>query len=226
LVYGNVERVVVEGLDEKDRVVVRTVNTAGEDITLFTPIWARVPHPDHIRSMVARLLRDEEGFDRPFGIPALPASPSSARAGTREQIEAEAMAMSVHLPWNNLIGEGLLAYGFRDEAARLTTRLMSAVVTCLKHTNVFYERYHALTGAGMGERGSLAGLRLLASSQDLGVQILSPTSVARRQEPFPWPVTIVYRGMRLVRSLEGTEIMFPNAAPITVTDPEPCIVNA
>jgi hypothetical protein len=228
LVYGKVERVVVEGLDEKDRVVVRTVNTAGEDITLFTPIWARVPHPDHVHSMVARLLRDEEGFDRPFGIPALPASPSSARAGTREQIEAEAMAMSVHLPWNNLIGEGLLAYGFRDEAARLITRLMSAVVTCLKHTNVFYERYHALTGAGMGERGSLAGFAPVGLFlKTLGVQILSPTSVRLEgRNPFPWPVTIVYRGMRLVRGLEGTEITFPNAAPITVTDPEPCIVNA
>ena len=138
------------------------------------------------------------------------------------------MAMSVHLPWNNLIGEGLLAYGFRDEAARLTTRLMSAVVTCLKHTNVFYERYHALTGAGMGERGSLAGFAPVGLFlKTLGVQILSPTSVRLEgRNPFPWPVTIVYRGMRLVRGLEGTEITFPNAAPITVTDPEPCIVNA
>ena len=56
LVYGKVERVVVEGLDEKDRVVVRTVDTAGEDITLFTPLWAQVPHPDRARAMVDRLM--------------------------------------------------------------------------------------------------------------------------------------------------------------------------
>ena len=227
LVYGKVERVLVEGLDEKDRVVVRTVDTAGEDITLFMPLWARVPHPDRARSMVSRAMHDEQGFDRPFGIPALPASPSSAREGTREQAEAEAMAMSVHLPWNNLIGEGLLAYGLRDEAARLTIRLMNAVVRCLKQSAAFYERYHAVTGVGLGERGSLSGFTPVGLFLNtLGVQILSPTSVRLEGiNPFPWPVTIVYRGMRVVRGLESTEVIFPNAAAITVADPAPCVVT-
>jgi hypothetical protein len=228
LVYGKVERVVVEGLDEKDRLVVRTVDTAGEDITLFTPLWARVPHPDRARLIAARLVHDEQGFDRPYGIPALPLSPSSARQGTREQSEAEAMAMSVHLPWNNLIGEGLLAYGFRAEAARLTTRLMEAVIGNLQHGQTFYERYHALTGAGLGERGALSGLTPVGLFlKTLGVQILSATSVRLEgRNPFPWPVTIVYRGMKVVRGLDSTEVTFPNTTSVTVTDPAPCVVTA
>ena len=228
LVYGKVERVLVEGLDKKDRVVVRTVDTAGEDITLFTPLWAHVPHPDRARAIVSRVLQEERGFDRPFGIPALPASPSSAREGTQEQIEAEALAMSVHFPWNNLIGEGLLDYGFRDEAARLTIRLMNAVVRCLKQSIAFYERYHAVTGAGLGERGSLAGFAPVGLFlKTLGVQILSPTSVQLEgTNPFPWPVTIAYRGMRVVRGLKSTEVAFPNTSPITVTDPAACVVTA
>jgi hypothetical protein len=228
LVYGKVERVLVEDLAGKDRVVVRTVNTAGEDITLFTPLWAHVPHPDRARSMVSRLVQDEQGFDRTFGIPALPGSPSSARQGTQEQMEAEAMAMSVHLPWNNLIGEGLLAYGFREEAARLTTRLMNAVVGCLKQSGAFYERYHAITGSGLGERGSLAGFAPVGLFlKTLGVHILSPTSVRLEgNNPFPWPVTIAYRGMRVVRGPVSTEVTFPNTAPITITDPGACVVTA
>jgi hypothetical protein len=210
LVYGKIERVVVEGLNEKDRVVVRTVDTAGEDITLFTPLWA------------------QDGFSRPFGIAALPVSPSSARQGTREQSEAEALAMSVHLPWNQLIGEGLLAYGFREQAAELTTRLMNAVVVCLKQSAAFYERYHALTGAGLGERGSILGCAPVGLFlQTLGVHILSPTSVSLEgRNPFPWPVTLVYRGMKIVRGLESTEVTFPGSAPIAITDPEPCVVSA
>jgi hypothetical protein len=228
LVYGRVDRVVIEGLGEKDRVVVRTVDTASEDITLFTPLWARAADPDRARSMVNRLLQDPEGFDRPFGIPALPASPSSARQGTREQLEAEAMAMSVHMPWNSLIGEGLLAYGYRNEAARLTTRLMSAVVGCLKDNAAFYERYHAVTGAGLGERGSLAGFAPVGLFlKTLGVQILSPNRVRLEgSNPFPWPVTLVHRGLRVVRGLEATEITFPNAARAIVSDPTACVVRA
>jgi hypothetical protein len=227
-VYDKVERVLVEGLDSKDRVVVRTVDTSSEDITLLTPLWAHVLHPDRARAMVGRLLHDEQGFDRPFGIPALPSSPSSARDGTHEQAEAEAMAMSVHLPWNNLIGEGLLAYGFRDEAARLTIRLMSAVVRCLKQSAAFYERYHAVNGTGLGERGALAGFAPVGLFlKTLGVQILSPTSVRLEgTNPFPWPVTITYRGIRLVRGLASTEITFPNTTATVVSDPAPCVVSA
>lgn len=228
MVYGKVERIAVEGLDARDRLVVRTVNTAGEDITLFTPLWAQVPHPDRARAIIDRLMEDEQGFYRPFGIAALPASPSSARQGTSEQSEAEAMAMSVHLPWNNLIGEGLLAYGFRREAAQLTLRLLNAVVRCLKESAVFHERYHALTGAGMGERGSLAGFAPVGLFlKTLGVQLLSPTSVRLEGlNPFPWPVTVLYRGMRIVRGLESTEVSFPNATLVTVTDPAACVVSA
>jgi hypothetical protein len=228
LVYGKIERVVVEGLNEKDRVVVRTVDTAGEDITLFTPLWAQVPHSDRARLIADRLMSDQDGFSRPFGIAALPVSPSSARQGTREQSEAEALAMSVHLPWNQLIGEGLLAYGFREQAAELTTRLMNAVVVCLKQSAAFYERYHALTGAGLGERGSILGCAPVGLFlQTLGVHILSPTSVSLEgRNPFPWPVTLVYRGMKIIRGLESTEVTFPGSAPIAITDPEPCVVSA
>ena len=183
---------------------------------------------DRARVMVRRLMQDEQAFARPFGIPALPGSPSAAKAGSREQQEAEGMAMSVHLPWNNLIGEGLLAYGFREEAAQLTIRLMNAVVSGLKENAAFYERYHAVTGAGMGERGSVAGATPVGLFlKTLGVEILSPNSVRLEGvNPFPWPVTLVYRGLRVVRGLESTEVKFPNKAAITVTDPEPCVVNA
>ena len=97
-----------------------------------------------------------------------------------------------------------------------------------KESAAFYERYHAVTGAGLGERGSLAGATPVGLFlKTLGVEILSPTSVRLEgRNPFPWPVTLVYRGMRVVRGLESTEVKFPNRPAITITDPEPCVVSA
>ena len=81
--------------------------------------------------------------------------------------------MSVHLPWNQLIGEGLLAYGFRAEATRLTAHLMNAVIQNLKQNRAFYQRYHAETGAGIGERNSLHGFVPVGLfMRTLGVAIL------------------------------------------------------
>jgi hypothetical protein len=82
--------------------------------------------------------------------------------------------LSVSLPWNTLIAEGLLAYGFRAEATRLTAHLMNAVIQNLKQNRAFYQRYHAETGAGIGERNSLTGFAPVGLfMQALGVTILS-----------------------------------------------------
>ena len=177
--------------------------------------------------MLRLLLETGTGFDRPFGVPALSASPAPPRARVREAAEAEALAMSVHLPWNQLIVEGALAYGLRREAAQLTTRMMEGVIRCLKQNHVFYESHHALTGAGLGERGALTGFAPVGLFlQTLGVQILSPTRVRLGgANPFPWPVTIIYKGLKLERGPESTEVIFPNGQSLTITDPAPCVVS-
>ena len=165
-----------------------------------------------------RALLDESRFDKPFGIPA---------CGSFPDPEADSVCMSVHLSWNQLIGEGLLAYGFRVEAARLTTNLMNAVIQNLKHNRAFYQRYHAVTGAGLGERNALTGLAPLGLFlQTLGVTILSATRVRLEgKNPFPWQVTITYRGLTIQRGADSTEVTFANGKSVTVTDTKAVIVS-
>ena len=61
----------------------------------------------------------------------------------------------------------------------------------------------------------------------LGVSILTPTRVRLQgSNPFPWPVTLKYRGLRVERRLDGTTITFPNGATVTVDTTEPTLVTA
>ena len=217
-VFTKIGRISIKGLDKEDRVLIHILNTASEDVTLFTPLWAHIPHPQRAQVMISRSLTDAEYFGKPFGIPALPSIPDP---------EADAVAMSIHLPWNLLIGEGLLAYGFRNEAARLTAHLMNAVIQSLKQNHAFYQRYHAETGSGLGERGALNGLAPIGLFlQTLGVTVLSGDRVRLEgKNPFVWPVTILYKGLKIVRGLERTEITFRNGKTITITDNNPLIVS-
>lgn len=218
-VFSKVGRISVTGLDEKDRIIIRTVDATAEDITLFTPLWARIPEHQRAQVMVGRSLLDADHFDRPFGVPALSFIPDR---------EADSVAMSVHLPWNQLLGEGLLFYGFRNEAARLTVHLMNAVIQSLKQSRAFYERYHAETGGGLGERGSLKGFAPVGLFlQTLGVSIHSPTCVRLEgKNPFAWPVTIQYKGLNVVRGLDKTEVTFPNGKRVEVTEAGPLVITA
>ncbi len=218
-VFSKVARISVKGLEDTDKIIVHTLDTTSEDITLFTPLWAHIPDHQRAQVLIGRSLLDAERFDQPYGIPALSFAPDP---------KADAVAMSVHLPWNQLVGEGLLAYDFRNEAARLTVHLMNAVIQSLKQNHTFYQRYHAETGSGMGERGALSGLAPVGLFlQTLGVTILSSTRVRlESRNPFVWPVTIQYQGLKIIRGLDKTEIIFANGKSISVTDVAPLVVSA
>jgi hypothetical protein len=216
--FTRVARVSVTGLDEKDKVIVKLIDTTGEDITLALPLWAGIPEAQQANALIGCNISAADRFDRPFGLPSLPISPDP---------EADAVSMSVTFPWNQLIGEGLLAYGFRTEATLLTAHLMNAVIQNLKQNRAFYQRYHSEKGTGIGERNSLHGFAPVGLfMQTLGVTILSSTKVKLEgRNLFPWAVTIKYKGLTVVRGLEQTVVTFSNGESAIVKEEQPCIVE-
>ncbi|MCQ3939435.1 MAG: hypothetical protein DPW18_20680 [Chloroflexi bacterium] len=218
MVFTRVGRISVAGLEENDRINVRIVDTTGEDITLGLPLWAGALEKQRAYAMIGRNIMMADRFDRPFGMPSLPLAPDP---------QAETVSMSVSLPWNSLIAEGLLAYGFRAEATRLTAHLMNAVIQNLKRNRSFYQRYHAEKGTGIGERNSLTGFAPVGLfMQALGVTILSGARVKLEgRNLFPFAVTIKYKGLTVVRGQEQTTVTFANGESVIVKDEAPCIVE-
>jgi hypothetical protein len=182
------------------------------------PLWAGIPDEQRAQTMIGRALLDADRFHRPFGVPACP---------HLTQPEAEAIAQAVHLPWNLFICEGLLRYGFRSDAARLVAHVMNGIIQNLKQNRAFYARYHAERGTGMGERNALQGLAPVELFlRVLGVEVLSSTRVKLEgKNPFPWDVRILYKGLKIMRGLEKTEVVFANGRSVTVTDIEPVVVS-
>lgn len=216
--FSRVGRVSVTGLEEGDKINIKIVDMTGEDITLALPLWAGVLEKQRAYSMIGRNIMMADRFDRPFGMPSLPNVPDK---------EAESVSLSVSLPWNLLLAEGLLAYGFRAEATRLTAHLMNAVIQNLKQNRSFYQRYHAEKGTGIGERNSLTGFAPVGLfMQVMGVTILSSTRVKLEgRNLFPFPVTIKYKGLSITRGQEQTTVTFSNGESVIVKDETPCIVE-
>jgi len=217
-VYTTLGHFEFEGLNRRDRINIQTVDLTIADHTLLLPLWAGLLDEHEAHALVYRTVLDANHFDHPFGIPALP------RLFIRD---ADPVSYSVHLPWNHLIGEGLLAYGYRREAVRLTAHLMSAVIQNLKRSKAFYRTYHAETGAGQGERNALHGLAPLGLFlAALGVEIHSPTRVILKGENlFPWSVTVKYKGLTVTRLMGQTEVIFPNGQPVILSDPAEVVVT-
>ena len=225
-VYAGLEAIELAGLEKRDLISVSVMDFAREDVTLFLPLWAGIPSPRRARTLVSRTLFGAERFGRPFGIPACPSVPGQVGRRAADP-ETEAACHAVHLPWNALICEGLLGYGFREEAAQLTARLMGAVIKNLRQQRAFYRAYHAETGAGVGERNPVQGLAPLGLFLAvLGVEIQSPRRVTLHgKNPFPWTVVVQYRGLKVARQAEQTLIVFPNGQSQTVDDPTDAVFS-
>ncbi|GAB4581180.1 MAG: hypothetical protein Fur0022_39270 [Anaerolineales bacterium] len=219
-VFLALEDIEITGIQPGDQVMVYTVNYSFHDQTLFTPLWAGVPSAEQAENLVKKLIMRPNRYWHGYGLPASP---------TPESRNPELMAICemVWVPWNALIGEGLVQYGYHDLAAELFSRLMDAMGQNLSQSGGFRKHFDATTGQGIGERNALSGLPPVGLFLDiLGVRIFSPWKIRLAgKNPFPWPVKIRYRGTTIARDLEVTLITFPDGQTVKINNPAPCIIT-
>lgn len=221
--FQQVEEVMVNGLSpgEGVRLVAAGLNVA--DISLLLPLWAGIPSAHRAGTLLSRLFATAEEdssaegngmrwLER-FGITTYP-------AGSPEEAIVE-------LPWNQLLIEGMLRYGFVSEAADSYSRLIAAVAGNLRREKQFRRRYAAQSGLGQGELGHLWGI----PSPDLflriaGIQPLSAREwIISGKNPFPWPITVQYQQTTLIREGDLTKIRFPGREEQTITGTEPLRIS-
>jgi hypothetical protein len=217
-VFTSLKEIVVEGVDTIDRVSVSVMDFSAEDITLFLPLWAGILSQSRAQEIVNQALLAKGRFSRSFGIPFCANSAAGDLAVT---------SMCIHVPWNAFVIEGLVGYGLRAEAVRLIMQVMEAIIQNLKRQHAFYRVYHSESGAGMGESNHVAGLAPTDLFLEiLGVQIESPKRVTLSgMNPFPWPVTVKYRGLTVTRSAHQTNVFFPDSQTVTLDDPTDAVVS-
>lgn len=212
-VYHTIEMVELQGLLPEDAVTLATVGFDCEDISLLLPLWAGIPSEEQAEGLFQNHLTSPQRYWRTYGIPVCP----------QPDPESEAICGQVNLPLNRMVGEALLAYGYRRAAAELVSRLMAGVVVNLKRQGRFFHSFHAQGGEGAGERNSLNGLAPLGLFlETLGVHPVSPHCVYLEGfNPFSSPVTVKYRGLTVLRQMEKTVVIFPDGQTVEVSDPAP-----
>jgi hypothetical protein len=217
-IYSSIEFVDIQGLGADDSVIISSAGFSTQDITTLLPIWARIPSNERAQTLVEKNITNPNRYWRDFGLPACP---------DNDVHSENDVCQSVFLPWCALIGEGLISYGYREETGELVTRLMNAISESLKSEGCFRQYYNADTGQGFGDSNPLWGLAPLGLFlETLGVQLVSPWKVRLAgKNPFPWPVTVKYRGMTILRGHNKTQVVFPDGQTISTEDPEPCLIS-
>jgi hypothetical protein len=218
-IFTHLEHVEIQGILDSDQVTIETPYLNCREQSTLLPLWAGIPSPQRAKALIKNTITNKQLFWGKFGLRACAEKPAEESAASYYQ--------RVHPLWNSLVGEGLLRYGKRLRAAELVTRMMDAIVANLKHKHSFYSSYLATDGQGLGERNSLMGLAPLGLFlRAAGIQIINPYRVEiTASNPFPWPVTVKYKGLTVIQQKKKAMIIFPDGQSITVRNDKPQLVS-
>ena len=208
--FQTVMRVECEGLEAEDSLTISRADYLQEDISLLLPLWAGLPAPEQAATIVHDCL--EGRFLHAYGLPDYQFDEDAGAAPEMQQVSPL---------WNQLVGEGLIRYGFRSLAVDLVTRMMDAILPALCSNSEFRQNYHADSGQPQGERNHLRGLPPLGLFlQAAGIRWLGKDFVILQDfNGFPWPVTVKYQGMTVLCQADGTTVTFANGESVLVTSP-------
>ena len=104
---------------------------------------------------------------------------------------------------------------------------MAGINQSLREDGCFKQIFNAKTGKGYGDNDGLWGLAPLGLFlATLGVEIISPIKIRLSgKNPYPWPVTVKFRGLTIFRGLKNTQIIFPDGQTKLIDKSEPCLVT-
>lgn len=211
-VFSFIDSFQINGAGEADRIQFSSVDYSAEDISSYLVLWAKLLTPAQAKKQIETNLLP--GYIREFGAPLT--SPNNILPDGIQDF-------TCHLPLVTLVGQGLINYEKQVEAAELLTRIMNAIVLQLKQKLQFAETYDSESGQASGKPNSLSGLAPIGFFlQVLGIRSLGDSSVELAgNNPFPWPVTVKYRGMTITRKKNETDILFLSGDSTTVQGPGP-----
>ncbi len=132
-----------------------------------------------------------------------------------EQKTEEAIKTSpVNPAWNSLILRHLLEVGAKPEAAELFSSLMRGTVQVLRKEHHLVEAYNSQNALPLGKSNGLTGLLPLQIFLELaGIKLLGSDRVQVAGEfPFPWRLSLRYRGVEVVRESKNTTVTLPDGS--------------
>ena len=218
-IYKTIEQIEITGISPDDEVIVQTPSLTMIDQTLLLPLWAGIPSKDKAKILINLTIMNKKRFLSTYGLRS---------CINFHNTDEESKQLSVlNLLWLSFIMDGMIRYEERKKAAEVFSRMMKAVVRSIKTDMTLHQFYHSETGKPSGSINSLTSLIPIGTLLNIiGVKIYNSSKVEiSGSNPFPWPVTIKYRGLTIVHQENNTTILFSDGQNITVDNTHPQMVS-
>ncbi|MBN1264009.1 MAG: hypothetical protein JXA25_00845 [Anaerolineales bacterium] len=213
--YRYIEKIEIRGLSKSFSTELLVPGTFCLDSSVLLPLWSGSLEPEKAQLLIQQLLQPDT-FWLSAGIPQCAASEAGFSG---EETHGCGVVSMVR---NAQIGEGLLMCGCRAEAAELVQKLMKAVTETLHRDQGFRSFYDAVNHTGSGSLDAVQGLAPIdLFLRTVGIHLISTTSfIIDGYNPYPWPVTVHWKGLSIRREQESTQIIFPDGQELVLEGEE------
>jgi hypothetical protein len=205
-VYSKLDYCVLLDQQQQGLIKLRAPSTGFGDITQLLPLWAGALPAGQARGIFENImLKPDRGWSQ-YGF------------SSRPEFGQEMM----YLFWNFLLGQSLHNLGMAEASEQLIERWMEAIIPALEASGSSYPVYGINTGGGMGQEDSLESLfPIRFFLQVLGVELIQDNQLSIEGfNPFPWPVTLKFRGLEIRRERKQTSITYPGRETIILPEGE------
>ena len=194
-IFTSIDYITVKGTGKDNKLTVTLPGNNRENISLLLPLWAKLLNVQDAETLINETITNSEKFWSAYGIRSYP-DPENA---------------AIQLPWNLLVGQGLLSYGYKSLAGKLFEGWLNSILMNLDRSGLFFSATNANTGEGIGEANSLEGLIPIGFLlQIMGIKIIPNQKIIIEGEyPFSWDVTVSYRGIIIQRDQQRTRVNIP-----------------
>jgi hypothetical protein len=217
--YRFIEQIEINGVQPDDLVRVYTGNLTSMDQSLLLPLWAGIPPPNRAKILINLSLFNKKKFLSAHGI----------RTSTNflDKKEYPENYYGIFLPWTSLILQGLLKYGERKKSSEIFTRLLKTIIRSHQNNMVLHQSFHSENGKPLGAQNTLSSLIPIGVFLEIaGIKIRNSSKIELSgHNPFPWPVTVKYQGMTVVKSEKKTLVVFPDGQNMTVDNDQQLVIS-
>jgi hypothetical protein len=210
---AEISKIELKGIDRKFKTTVSLADYSRDDITLLMPLAAGVPSEERAGRLLDRVIMNPDRFWLTGGLPSIPADDPGYKVTPGND------SASINMLRNHWVAEGMLRYGFRNEAGELLRRLLIPVIQTLKCEHAFYSGYDPEGEQILrcnGPAGGLTPLSLLL--EVLGVELITPRKVyIKPGNPLGFPVCVSWLGLMVTCNSRETVVSFPDGEVVEIT---------
>ncbi len=217
--YISIDQLTIWNLPEGIQWKLEYLQINQSDLTQFMPLWAGLLDDKQAEILIRKNLLPHWFEPFPAGLPMMNKPEKASRN--------KETSYFAHIGVMSMVMDGMLRYGYQEETGQLVNKLMEAIIKVIRQTGSFVDHLDAKTGLATGTRNSILSLPPIGLFlRSLGLEIFSSERMTiSGKNPYPWDVVIHFKGTRLMRCKEETEITFRDGQTIQLTGPEKRIIE-